>query len=103
MSLVLQPLTSGGDLVGGTLASDPQQASQIFEFEFRVGILESGGREMRVERCEDFETSRRRRNGERGGRFRSGESSWKVGGVTLEKTEKGVSSAEDQGPRERER
>ena len=78
VSLVLQPLAGGRDLVRRALATDPQQAGQVFEFELRVGVLERGGREVRIEGSEKLETSRGRRNSERGRRLRGRKSSRKV-------------------------
>lgn len=89
MTLVLQPRSSSRDLVGGALATDTDQATEILELEGLLGVGELLGGEVRVEGSEELETGGSGGDGELSLGDGLGESGRKVGRVTCQA--KGVS------------
>lgn len=65
MTLVLEPSTGSGDVIGGTLSSNTHQTGQLRKLTTARGEVGAKG-------LEDFETSGRRRDGNLGRRFRLG-------------------------------
>lgn len=85
VTLVLQPLSSGGNLISRALTPDPQEAAKVLELELGRGVGKLLSCKVRVERREKLETGRGRGDGEFGGRVGGGSSAGEVGGVTCER------------------
>lgn len=85
MTLVLQPSTSGRDLISSALATDAEQAAEVLKLELFAGVCKLLSGEVRVEGSEELETSGGGRDGELSLRDRLGECGGKVGGVTCER------------------
>lgn len=81
VTLVLEPLARRRNLIRRTLAPDPQQAAQFLKLELGTRVGKLFRREVRLERLQELETGRGRRDGERSRRDRLGDRLGKVRGV----------------------
>lgn len=72
MALVLEPLSSRRDLVGRALAANAEQTPQVVKLELGVRVRERLGGKVRLERLQQFEARRSRRDGQRSRRDRFG-------------------------------